>query len=89
MARARGNSRERRDFPRAHAIFHSISQLKSPYRDSYIANNEPALSVAYAEVTAVSCNVYNDLAVELIASLEAVLAAMSTCRKSDIRSHIH
>ena len=42
-----------------------------------------------AEVTAVSGNVDIALAVELIASVEAVLAAMLTCRQNNIRSHSH
>ena len=50
-----------RNFPRAQAIFHSISRLESKYRYSHLANNGPALAVAYAEVTAVSGNV--DIAV--------------------------
>ena len=76
-----------RDFPRAQAIFHSISRLESQYRHSHLANNGPALAVAYAEVTAVSGNVDIAIAVELIASVEAVLATMLTCIQSNIRSH--
>ena len=55
-----GKSRGRmpRDFPRAQAILHSISRLKSQYRHSHLAYNRPALAVAYAEVTAVSGKVY-------------------------------
>jgi len=54
-----------------------------------LANNGPALAVAYAEVTAVSGNVDIAVAVELIASVETVLAAMLTCSQSNIRSHSH
>ena len=78
-----------RDFPRAQAIFHSISRLESQYRHSHLANNGLALSVAYAEVTAVYGSVDIALAVQLIASAEAVLAAMLTCSQSNIRSHSH
>ena len=78
-----------RDFPRAQAIFQSISRLESQYRHSHLANNGPALAVAYVEVTAGSGNVDITVAVELIASVEAVLAAMLTCSQSNIRSHSH
>ena len=78
-----------RDFPRAQAIVHSISQIESQYRHSHLANNGPALAVAYAEVSSVSGNVDTAVAVELIASVEAVLAAMLTCSQSNIRSHSH
>ena len=64
-----------RYFPRAQAIFHSIFQLESQYRHSHLANNGPDLAVAYAEVTAVSVNLDIAAAVELIASVEAVLPA--------------
>ena len=63
----------------------STSQLESQYRHSHIAKVGPALTVAYAEVTTVSGNVDIDVAVELIASVEAVLAAMLTCSQSNIR----
>ena len=76
-----------RDFPRAQAIFHSISQLKSQYKHSHLAINGPALAVEYAVVTAVSGNVDITKAVELNASVEAVLAAMLTCSQSKIHSH--
>ena len=78
-----------RDFPKAQTIFHSISRLESQYRHSNLANNGPALAVVYAEVTAVSGNVDIAVAVELIASVEAVLAAMFTCSQRNIRSHSH
>ena len=78
-----------REIPRAKAIFQSISRLESQYRHSHLANNGPALAVAYAEVTAVSGNLDIAVAVELIASVETVLAAMLTCSQSNIRSHSH
>ena len=89
IAWARGKSRGRstRDFLRGLAIFHSISWLKSQYRCSHLANHGPALEVAYAEVTVVSENVDIAVAVELIASVEAVLAAMLSCSQSNICSH--
>ena len=74
---------------RVQAIFHSISQLESQYRHSHLANNGPVLAVAYAEVTAVSGNVDIAVAIELIASVETVLAAMLTCSQSNLRSHSH
>ena len=76
-------------FPRAQAIFHSISRFESQYRHSHLANNGPALAVAYAEVAAVSGNVDIAVSVKLIASVETVLAAMLTCSRSNIRSHSH
>ena len=82
-------SLSQRDFPRAQAIFHSIFRLESQYRHSHLAKNGPALAVGYAEVTAVSGNVDIAVAVELIASVEAVLAAMLTCSQSNIHSHSH
>ena len=51
--------------------------------------NRPALAVAYADVTAVSGNVDIAVAVELIASVDTVLASMLTCSQSNIRSHGH
>ena len=78
-----------RYFPRAQVIFHSISRLESQYRHSHVANPGLALVVEYTEVTAVSGNVDIVVAVELIASLEAVLAAMLTCSQSNIHSHGH
>ena len=78
-----------RDFPRAQAIFHSISRLESQYRHSHLPNNGPALAVAYAEVTAVSGNVDIAVAVKLIASVETVLAAILTCSQSSIHSYSH
>ena len=74
------------DFPRAEAILHSISQLESQYRHSHLPNNGPAAAVAYAEVAA---NEDPAVAVELIASVEAVLAAMLTCSYGNSRSHSH
>ena len=56
-------SLSRRDFPRAQAIFHSISRLKSQYRRSHLANNGPVAAVAYAALTAVPGNVDIDVAV--------------------------
>ena len=76
-----------RDFQRAQAIFHSISRLESQYGLSHLANNGPALAEAYAEVTAVSGILDIAVAIELIASVETVLAAMMTCSRSNIRSH--
>ena len=64
-------------------------RLESQYRHSHLANNGPAIAVAYAEVIKVSDNVYIAVAVELIASVEAVLAAMLTCSQSNIHSHSH
>ena len=75
--------------PGAHAIFHSISQLKSQYRRSHLAIDGPAAAVACAAVTAVSGNVDIGVAVELVASVEAVLAAMLTCSRSKSLSHSH
>ena len=91
IARAWRKSWERspRDFPRDQAIFHSKSQLESQYKHSHLANNGTALAIAYTEVIAVSVNVDNATAVELIASVEAVLAAMLTCSQSTIQSHSH
>ena len=77
------------NFPGVKVIFHSISRLASLYRHSHLANNGPASAVAYFELTAVSDNVNIALAVELIDSVEAVLAAMLTCSQSNIRSHSH
>ena len=77
------------DFPQAQAIFHSISRLESQYRHSHLANHGPALVVAYAEVTALSGNIDIAVAVKLIASVEAVLAAMLTCTQCHICSHSH
>ena len=71
-ARWKSRGRSLRDFPRAQAIFHSISRLESQYRHSHLANNGPALAVAYAEVTAVSGNIDIAVGVELIAYVEAV-----------------
>ena len=82
-------SLSQRDFPRAQATFHSISRLKSQYRQSHLANNWHALAVAYDEVIAVSGNVDIAVAVELIASVEAVLAAMLTCSQGNIHSQSH
>ena len=78
IAWARGKSRggSPRDFPRAQAIFNSISRLESQYRHSHLASNGPALAVAYAEVTAISGNADIALAVELIASVEAVFCPL-------------
>ena len=70
-------------------INNNISRLESQYRPSHLANHGLALVVAYAEVTAVSGNVDIAVAVELIASVEAVLAAMLTCSQSNIHSHGH
>ena len=47
------------------------------------------LLVANAKVTLVSYNVFIAIAVEFIASVEAVLAAMLTCSQSNIHSHSH
>ena len=54
-----------------------------------LLTNGPALAIADAEVTAVSGNVNITVAVELIASVETVIAAMLTCSQSNIRSHSH
>ena len=62
---------------------------ESQYRHSHLTNNGPNLAVAYAEVTAVSGNVHIVVAIELITSVETVLAAMLTCSQSHIRSHNH
>ena len=77
------------DFPRAEAILHSISQLESQYRHSHLPNNGPAAAVAYAAVTEVIATIDPAVAVELIASVEAVLAAMLTCSYGNSRSHSH
>ena len=91
IAWAWGKSLERSpsDFPRDQAIFHSKSQLESQYKHSHLDNNGPALAIAYAEVTAVSGNVDIAIAVELIASVEAVLAAILTCSQSNIHNNSH
>ena len=54
-----------------------------------LANHGPALVVAYAEVTSVSGDLDISVAVELIASVEAVLTAMLTCSQNNICSHSH
>ena len=66
------------DFPRAQAIFHSISRLESQYRHSHLPNNGFAVEVANAAVSAVAANEDPALAVKLIASVEEVFAAMVT-----------
>ena len=67
-----------RDFPRAQAIFNSISRLESQYRHSHLPNNGSAAAVAYAAVTAVAANVDVAVAVKLDASVQKVSAAMLT-----------
>ena len=59
------------------------------HRHYHLANNEPAAAVAYAAVNAVAGNVDIAIAVELIASVEFVLAAMLTCSYSNSCSHSH
>ena len=51
------------DFPRAQAIFPSISRLESQHRHSHSPNNESTAAVAYAAVAAVTANI--DAAVPL------------------------
>ena len=70
---------EPKGFPKGSAYVSQYIRLESQYRHSHLANNGPALAVAYAEVTAVSGNVDIAVAVELIDSVETVLAAMLTC----------
>ena len=91
MAGARGKSQGRspRDFPRAEAIFYSISRFESQYRHYHLPNNGSAAAVAYAAVTAVAANVDPAIAVELDASLEEVLVAMLTRSHSNSHSHRH
>ena len=75
------------DFPRAQAIFHSISWIKSQYRHSHLPNDEHAAAVVYNVVTAVAANVDAAVAVDLIASVERVISAMLTHRHSNSSSH--
>ena len=92
IAWARGKSRGRspRDFPRAQAIFHRISRLESQYRHSQLPNNGSAAAIVVdAVIAVVACNLNLAVAVELIASVEAVFAAMLTCSQSNIPSHSH
>ena len=67
------------DFPRAQAIFH---------RHSHLPNNGFAAAVAYAAVTTVAANENPALAVNLIASVEEVLAAMVTLSHSTPQSWV-
>ena len=77
-----------RDFTRAQAIFYTISRLEAQYRYYNLPSNGFAAAVAYAAVTVV---VDEDpaLAVELIASVEEVLAVKVTCSHSNSQSHSH
>ena len=56
-ARLKFRGQSPRDFPRAQAIFPSISRLESQYRHSHLPNNGSTAAVAYAAVTAVAANV--------------------------------
>ena len=51
-------------------VFLGLFTWNHQYRHSHLANNGPALAVAYAEVTAVSDNVDIAVPVEFIASVE-------------------
>ena len=60
--------------PRAQALFQSISRLESQYRHSHLPNNGSTATAAYAAVTTVDPAV----PLELIASVEEIIAAMLT-----------
>ena len=78
-----------RDFPRAKAIFPSISRLGSQYRHSHLPNNASAAAVSYNAITVVAANVDIAIAVEFFALLEEVLAEMLTRSHSNSHSHNH
>ena len=77
------------DFPRAQAIFPSISRLESQYRHLHFPNNGFTAAVAYTAVTAVAANEDPAPAVMLIASVEEALAAIVTRSHSNRNSHSH
>ena len=78
-----------RDFTWAQAIFYTISRLEAQYRYYNLPSNGFAAAVAYAAVTVVAVDEDPALAVELIASVEEVLAVMVTCSHSNSQSHSH
>ena len=65
-----------------------ISRLESQNRHFHIPNNGFAAAVAYAAVTAVAAN-EDPALVNLIASVEEVLAAMVTRTHSNSPIHSH
>ena len=77
------------DFPWAQAIFPSISRLESQYRHSHLPNNGSTAAVAYAAVTAVTANIDAAVPLELIASLEEIIAAMLVHSHCNSQSHSH
>ena len=79
MAQGPKGNPKGRDFPRAQAIFHSISYLKSQCNHSRLTYNGPAAAVAYAAVSVVAANEDSAVAVEFFCLVEAVLAAMLQC----------
>ena len=73
----------------AQAIFPYIFRHQSQYRHSHLHNSGSTVAVVYAALTAVTANIDAAVPLELIASLEDIIAGMMTHSHCNSQRHSH